>query len=118
MSVHLERLIALEYVALRHGRLGSQFVYEALFDIDAPEALAHIGLIDVESLAHDYDSPVSGFEPGVSGQTGPVTGGNQTGPIPSAPLNGSALDARCWGNGNAHLEVLADGQCCNPTGAT
>jgi DNA primase len=110
VSVHLERLVALEYVALRHGRLGSQFVYEALFDIDAPEALAHIGLIDVESLAHDYDRQVSGFERGVSEENGQVTGGNQTGPTPSAPLNGSALDARCRGNGIAHQGALA----CRP----
>lgn len=104
VSVHLERLIALEYVALRHGRLGSQFVYEALFDIDAPEALAHIGLIDVEKLAHAYDRQVTGFVRRVSGENGQVTVGNQTAPTPSAPLNGSALDARYRGNGNAHLE--------------
>ena len=110
VSVHLERLIALEYVALRHGRLGSQFVYEALFDLDAPESLAHIGIIDIESLAHAYDRQVSGFARGVSWENGQVTGGNQTGPTPSAPLNGSALDARCRGNGIAHQGALA----CRP----
>ena len=110
VSVHLERLIALEYVALRHGRLGSQFVYEALFDLDAPESLAHIGIIDIESLAHAYDRQVSGFVRGVSGENGQVSVGNQTGPTPSAPLNGSALDARCRGNGIAHQGALA----CRP----
>lgn len=104
VSVHLERLVALEYVALRHGRLGSQFVYESLFDLDAPETLAHIGLIDVDALVHDYDRQVPGFDRGVSGENGQVTGGNQTGPTPSAPLNGSALDTRYRGNGIAHLE--------------
>jgi hypothetical protein len=103
VSVHLERLVALEYVALRHGRMGSQFVYEALFEIGAPESLAHIGLIEVESLAHAYDREVSGFDGGVSGENGQVTVGNQTGPTPSAPLNGSALGARYRGNGIAHL---------------
>jgi hypothetical protein len=102
VSVHLERLIALEYVTLRHGCLGSQFVYEALFDLDASETVAHIGLIDVESLAHDYDRQVSGFERGVSGENGQVTGGNQTGPTPTLPLSGSALDTRYRGNGIAH----------------
>ena len=107
VSVHLERLVALEYVALRHGRLGSQFVYEALFDIDAPESVAHIGLIEVESLAHAYDREVTGFEGGVSGKNGRVTGGDKTGPLPSAALNGSALESRCRGNGNAHLGASA-----------
>jgi hypothetical protein len=104
VSVHLERLVALEYVTLRHGRMGSQFVYEALFDIDAPESLAHIGLIDVEALAHAYDRQVTGFCWGVSGEKGSVTGGDKTGPLPTSPLNGSALGARCRGNGIAHLE--------------
>jgi hypothetical protein len=57
VRVHLERLVELESLAVRHGRLGSQFVYEVLFDLDAPEALAHVGLLAVESLrAHDYKS--------------------------------------------------------------
>ena len=30
VRVHLERLVELEYLAIRHGRLGSQFVYEML----------------------------------------------------------------------------------------
>ncbi|MBP8266038.1 MAG: toprim domain-containing protein [Zoogloea sp.] len=105
--VHLERLVALEYVALRHGRLGSQFIYEALFDLDAPEALAHIGLIDVAKLGHAYDRQVSGLARGVSGQTAPVTGGDKTGPIPSAPLPGSALGTSYRGNGIAHLDGAA-----------
>ena len=51
VRVHLERLVELEYLAIRHGRLGSQFVYEMLLDLDAPEAVAHIGLIDVATSA-------------------------------------------------------------------
>ena len=30
VRVHLERLVELEYLAIRHGRMGSQFVYEIL----------------------------------------------------------------------------------------
>ncbi len=105
--VHLERLVALEYVTLRHGRLGSQFVYEALFDLDAPEALAHIGLIDVAKLSHAYERPVSAFSRGVSGESAPVSGGDKTGPIPSAPLAGNALGANYRGNGIAHLDACA-----------
>jgi len=56
VRVHLERVVELEYLAIRHGRLGSQFVYELLLDLDAPETVAHVGLIDVEVLAggHHY----------------------------------------------------------------
>ena len=86
VSVHLERLVALEYLTLRHGRLGSAFVYEILFDLDAPEAVAHIGLIEVAKLRHDYNARVTGFRAGVSGQNGQVTGGVETGPLPLAPL--------------------------------
>lgn len=66
VSVHLERLVALEYLALRHGRLGSAFVYEILFDLDAPESVAHVGLLDVAKLAgsgtatHHYTANLAG----------------------------------------------------------
>jgi hypothetical protein len=90
VSVHLERLVALEYVALRHGRMGSQFVYELLIDPETPEPVAHIGLIEVESLrqmnrGYGYNSQVSAFPEGVTGQNGPVTGDDPKGPIPSNP---------------------------------
>ena len=91
VSVHLERLVALEYLTLRHGRLGSAFVYEILFDLDAPETVAHIGLIDVAKLRHDYKTNLTGFCRGVSGQNGRVTGGVETGPLPLAPLAVNAL---------------------------
>jgi DNA primase catalytic core len=91
VSVHLERLVALEYLTLRHGRLGSAFVYEILFDLSAPEAVAHIGLIEVAKLRHDYNARVTGFRAGVSGQNGQVTGGVETGPLPIAPLAVNAL---------------------------
>ena len=91
VSVHLERLVALEYLALRHGRLGSPFVYEILFDLDAPETVAHIGLIEVEKLRHDYNARVTGFCRGVSGQNGQVSGGVETAPLPLAPLAVNAL---------------------------
>jgi DNA primase len=113
VSVHLERLVALEYIALRHGRLGSAFLYELLVDVDATETIAHIGLIDVECLratthlprTHHYDGKVSGFEAGVPGQNRQVTGGDQTGPTPTATLSGNALEQRSRGDGNAHLEA-------------
>jgi hypothetical protein len=82
VRVHLERLVELEYLAIRHGRLGSQFVYEALFDTTTPEAIAHIGLIDVAKLRHGYKSNLAGFEPGVAGQNGHLAEGGGTPPPP------------------------------------
>jgi DNA primase len=69
VRVHLERLLELEYLELRHGRLGGPFVYELMMDADAPEAAAHIGLLDVEKLrsAHAYDAGVAGQKGGVAG---------------------------------------------------
>lgn len=87
VRVHLERLVELEYLAVRHGRLGSQFVYEVLFDLDAPEAVAHVGLLAVESLrAHDYKTNLAGFGAGVAGRNGHLAGGDGT-PPPPVPAN-------------------------------
>jgi DNA primase len=83
VRAHLERLIELEYLELRHGRLGSSFVYELMVNPEAPEDVAHIGLIDVADLRHAYDGRVAGFEVGVAGQTGGVAGGGETPPPPS-----------------------------------
>jgi hypothetical protein len=73
VRLHLERLVELEYLELRHGRLGSSFAYELMVDADAPEALAHIGLIDVEKLRRRCD-----YGGGVAGQTGGVAGDGET----------------------------------------
>jgi hypothetical protein len=59
VRVHLERLVELEYLATRHARLNNQFLYEALFDVDTPEAVAHVGLIAVETLRQTQALPNS-----------------------------------------------------------
>jgi len=89
VRVHLDRLVELEYLALRHGRLGSQFVYEVLLDLDAPETVAHVGLIDVEQLRHGYNSKLAGFGTGVAGSNGHLAGGGET-PPPPVPANADA----------------------------
>ena len=86
VTVHLARLVALEYLAIRHGRLGSAFVYEILSDLDTPEAVMPIGLLNVEQLRHDYKTNLTAFEGGVTGPNGQVTGGVQAGPTPVAPV--------------------------------
>jgi DNA primase len=75
VRVHLERLVELESLAVRHGRLGSQFVYEVLFDLDAPEAVAHVGLLDVAKLSHHYTA-------NLAGRNGHLTAGGGTPPPP------------------------------------
>jgi hypothetical protein len=62
VRVHLERLVELEYLATRHARLNNQFLYELLFDVDAPEAVAHVGLIEIEKLRRDYAAPLAGLD--------------------------------------------------------
>ncbi len=78
VRVHLERLVELEYLAVRHGRIGSQFVYEILFDLDVPEAVAHVGLLEVGQLRRN----LAGFSRGVAGQNGHLAGGGETPPPP------------------------------------
>ena len=78
VRVHLERLVELEYLAIRCGRMGGPFQYELLIEVDAPENIAHIGLIDVEELRcnHTYVAEVAG-------QNGVVAGTGQVAPPPS-----------------------------------
>jgi DNA primase catalytic core len=115
VRVHLERLVELECLAIRHGRLGSQFVYEVLFDTDTPEAVVHVGLIEVAKLRHDYKTQVAGgaatltgFIPGVAGQNGHLTGGDGT---PPPPENGTPASSKSPPDGltQSHIRVLAHG---------
>jgi DNA primase len=75
VRVHLERLVELDYLELRHGRLGSSFVYELMIDAGTPEAAAHISLIDVDILR-----PGHGYEGRVAGQTRVVAEGGEIPP--------------------------------------
>jgi DNA primase catalytic core len=106
VRVHLERLVELEYLAIRHGRLGSQFVYEVLFDTATPEALAHIGLIDTAKLRHDYKTNLTGFAGGVAGQNGHLTGGGGT---PPPPENGAPASLKSSPDGltQSHIRTPA-----------
>ena len=96
VRVHLERLVELEYIELRHGKLGGSFNYELMIDPDAPAHVAHIGLIDVNELrkTHNYDEGVTGFAAGVAGQKAGVAAGSETPPAPQKaddlPLEGAA----------------------------
>jgi DNA primase len=71
LRIHLERLIEQEYVAVHSGRMGSQFVYEILIDLDAPEHTAHVPLLDVATLkTHAYKVNLAGLEANLAGGDG------------------------------------------------
>jgi DNA primase catalytic core len=72
VRLHLERLIEHEYLAMRHGRLGSPFLYELLIDADASETTVHIRLIDIEELRNKcgYNEQPGGVEGGGGGGVG------------------------------------------------
>jgi hypothetical protein len=60
IRVHLERLVAMEYVRIVAGKNGQRFEYELLFDgaleRSAPQMM---GLIDVEALRAAHPEPLS-----------------------------------------------------------
>jgi hypothetical protein len=63
LKTHLARLTELEYLLVHRGGRGQSFEYELLFDgetnTDAPHAS---GLIDIDTLARDYDAERSGCD--------------------------------------------------------
>jgi hypothetical protein len=65
LRVHLDRLVALEYLLVHRGMRGQSFVYELLFDgPDQTEAPHLSGLIDVPTMARSR-----GSDPVVAGST-------------------------------------------------
>jgi hypothetical protein len=67
-ALHLDRLVAQEYLAVRCGRMGSQFVYEVLVTEEQPFA---VPLIDAAELR---------LRPNLTGSEGHLTGGAGAGP--------------------------------------
>jgi DNA primase catalytic core len=70
VSVHLERLVALELVGVRSGRWGSPFFYELLASESGP---CGVPLIDAAKL--------QAYDPNFTGQKGHLTGGAGSGPL-------------------------------------
>jgi hypothetical protein len=89
IRVHLERLVAMEYVRLVAGKNGQRFDYELLFDGALERSTPQMmGLIDVEALraAHPEPSsttptsqgPMSHLAPGLQGARTVLVGTSQT----------------------------------------
>lgn len=65
LRVHLERLVALEYLLVHRGMRGQSFVYELVFDGPAASEVPHLsGLIDVATMASSR-----GSDPYLAGST-------------------------------------------------
>jgi DNA primase len=106
--IHLDRLVALEYVLAHSGRNGQRFSYELLFDGDAGETASHLpGLIEGERLvALAADAPtttnlagvggdLAGSAANLAGRLRPARGplaGTSRGPLIPLPAN---ADAAC-----------------------
>lgn len=80
LRLHLSRLEELEYLLLHRGGRGQSFVYELLYDGAGKDGEPFLsGLLDVESLRHEYDSNLAGVSDDLAGsnrgQNAPVAGG-------------------------------------------
>jgi DNA primase catalytic core len=78
VRVHLARLVELEYLTIRHGRMGSQYVYELALEAESPETGLHGSLMEPMKLGHDYKTNLAG--------------GGKTAPPPLAPLTDKDLN--------------------------
>jgi hypothetical protein len=88
VRVHLDRLVAFEYVLVHRGGRGQSFVYELLYDGQGQEGQPHVnGLLDVEALRRARTITTVGSE---TPQFGEPVGGA---PAPSGVGNGTGSDA-------------------------
>ena len=109
LRVHLERLVALEYVLTHRADRGQSFVYELVYDGGGKAGGRFLsGLLDVEKLRAGTPTTAhlagenAGVAGGLRGQSGPVAAGSRGGVAAvSSSGNGSAPVKVA---GNAHLD--------------
>jgi DNA primase catalytic core len=83
LRVHLERLVALEYLLVHRGMRGQSFVYELVFDGPAESEAPHLsGLIDVATMESSR-----GPDPHLAGSTRGHRGSNAAGSRPAEILS-------------------------------
>ncbi|MHB8815809.1 MAG: CHC2 zinc finger domain-containing protein [Steroidobacteraceae bacterium] len=101
VRIHLERLVAMEYVRPVAGRSGQRFEYELLFDGDLEHSAPQmIGLIDVEALRPAH-APVDTIATS-QGQTPDLAPRSQAARTPVAPTSRVAVLAE-KPKGESHL---------------
>jgi hypothetical protein len=104
IRVHLERLVAMEYVRLVSGKNGQRFEYELLFDgaLERSEPQM-MGLIEVEELqaAHSESSPTTPTSQGQKPHLAPRSQGVRTDLVGASQGDKSA---------ETLSEMLADGE--------
>ena len=110
IRVHLERLVAMEYVRPAVGRNGLRFEYELAFDGDlAQSAPQMIGLIDVEALR---TGPAS-TTPTSQGKPPDLAGGSQAACTPLA----STLRGTAWSENSDENSLGSDIDLIDPENA-
>jgi DNA primase catalytic core len=126
LRLHLDRLVALEYLGLHRHGAGGRFVYELLYDGQGADGRPFVpGLIDVEALrAATTTANSRGRGPEVAGRLrgdrGPPAGGSRraeslrdpaTAPLAEESALGEARTHSSGGNGQdpsyAHLPLAA-----------
>lgn len=85
VRVHLDRLVELECLATRAGRVGAPFTYELIVEQSAEKGGWHMGLIETATLARHYDGNLTAFGAGVAGKKPVLAEGDQHRPPSSMP---------------------------------
>lgn len=85
VRVHLDRLVDLECLATRAGRMGAPFAYELIVEQSAEQGGWHMGLIETATLARHYDGNLTGFGARVAGKKTALAEGDQTVPPSCMP---------------------------------
>jgi hypothetical protein len=92
LRVHLERLVALEYLLVHRGMRGQSFVYELLFDGPAASEAPHLsGLIDVATMGSSRGSAFK-FAGSTRGDHGPNAVGSRAPEMSTKPDNQATPD--------------------------
>ncbi len=94
--LHLDRLLALEYVLAHRGSRGQQFVYELLYDGEGQDGTPFLpGLLDVEALRTSTTPHLAAKNAHLAGTSWPVRGGfaatSRSIESPENPHNGAGF---------------------------
>lgn len=107
VRVHLDRLVAFEYVLVHRGGRGQSFVYELLYDGQGQEGQPHVnGLLDVEALRQTRTISTLGGEG--SGYGDPVGGDPAASGVGNGTASTALIAAPDAGNVNGQAAATED----------